>query len=270
MDEQTVQSLNAINRSFYSASADAFDRSRSAPWPGWRRLLPRIRKLRAGQTAALRVLDVACGNGRFGAFLADHLRADEIHYCGVDSSPQLIARAEARALPFSRVELRQTDLVESEAGLPDGPFSLVALFGFLHHVPGRERRRALLQRLGERLAGGGILAIASWQFAAFARFENRLMPWSEYNRTAAVPIDTAQLEPGDHLLPWGDGGSACRYCHFTSEDAMRALLEGLSFEVVESYAADGREGDLNRYFICHFSNTQVGPKKCGARSGAPN
>ena len=120
-----------------------------------------------------------------------------------------------------------------------------------------------MQRLGERLTPGGILALTSWQFEAFARFQSRLIPWREYNRTAADPIDTAQLEPGDHLLPWGDGSPAHRYCHFTSESDTRKLLEDLSFEVIESYAADGREENLNRYFICHFSNTQVEPKKGG-------
>jgi len=270
MDEQTVRSLNAINRSFYSESAAEFDRSRSAPWPGWTRLLPRIRQLRAEGSAPLRVLDVGCGNGRFGAFLADHLPAHAIHYCGIDASPQLIARARERILSIAGVELRQTDLVESEGEIPEGPFSLVALFGFLHHLPGRERRRALLQQLGERLAEGGLLALTTWQFQALARFRERLVPWREYNRSAALPIDTSQLEPGDHLLPWGDGASAYRYCHFTSEAEMRELLEGLSFEIVESYASDGREGDLNRYFICHFSNAQVGPKKCGLLGGASN
>jgi tRNA (uracil-5-)-methyltransferase TRM9 len=268
MDEQTARSLNAINRIFYSASAAEFDQSRSAPWPGWTRLLPRIGQIR-GEAAALEVLDVGCGNGRFGAFLADRLPAREIHYCGVDSSASLISRARERALPFAGVEFRQIDLVESGNNLPKGPFSLIGLFGILHHVPGCDQRRDLLQRLGERLAPRGILALTTWQFEAFARFRSRLTPWREYNRTAADPIDTAQLEPGDHLLPWGDGGSTHRYCHFESEGETRKLLESLSFEVIESYAADGREGNLNRYFICYFSNTQVEPKNSGMRSGAP-
>jgi SAM-dependent methyltransferase len=274
MDEQTVRSLNAINRTFYSANAAEFDQSRSTPWPGWTRLLPRIRLIRGeAATAALRVLDVGCGNARFGAFLADRLPASrlppgEIHYCGIDSSPQLISRASERALPFTDVEFRRMDFVETGSDLPKGPFSLIGLFGILHHVPSHDRRRNLLRRLGERLAPGGILALTTWQFEAFARFQNRLTPWREYNRTAADPIDTAQLEPGDHLLPWGDGGLAHRYCHFTSEGNTRKLLEDLSFEVIESYAADGREENLNRYFICHFSNTQVEPKKGGMRSGA--
>jgi tRNA (uracil-5-)-methyltransferase TRM9 len=274
MDDPTVRSLNAINKTFYSASAAEFDQSRSAPWPGWARLLPHIHQIR-GEAAGevLRVLDVGCGNGRFGAFLADRLRVDRlppggIHYCAVDSSPPLIARARKRALPFAGVEFCETDLVEPEDDLPKGPFSLIALFGILHHVPGHDRRRNLLQKLAERLAPGGILALTTWQFEAFARFQNRLTPWCDYNRTAADPIDTAQLEPGDHLLPWGDGNAIHRYCHFTSEGDTRKLLEDLSFEIVQSYAADGREGNLNRYFICHFSNAQVRPKSGGMRSRA--
>jgi tRNA (uracil-5-)-methyltransferase TRM9 len=274
MDEQTARSLNAINRTFYSAYAAEFDRSRSVAWPGWTQLLPRIRQI-CGEsaTAALRVLDVGCGNARFGAFLADQLPAAQlppggIHYCGIDSSPQLISRASERALPFTCTEFRQMDFVETGSELPKGPFSLIGLFGVLHHVPGHDRRRDFLRRLGERLTPGGMLALTTWQFKAFARFESRLTPWREYNRTAADPIDTAQLEPGDHLLPWGDGGSTHRYCHFTSEDDTRRLLEDLSFEIIDSYAADGREANLNRYVICHFSNTQVEPKKGGMRSGA--
>lgn len=269
MDEQTIRSLNAINRIFYSANAEEFDQSRLAPWPGWTQSLPRIRQIpREPAAAALRVLDVGCGNGRFGAFLADQLGTDEIHYCGIDSSPPLIARAKERALPFACVEFHQLDFVEAGNDLPKGSFSLIGLFGVLHHVPGHTRRRELLRWLGDRLAPGGILALTTWQFEAFARFQSRLIPWREYNRTAADPIDTAQLETGDHLLPWGDGGSTHRYCHFASEAETRELLEGLSFEVIESYAADGREGDLNRYFICHFSNTQLEPKKGGTRSAA--
>ncbi len=70
-----------------------------------------------------------------------------------------------------------------------------------------------------------------------------------------------QLEPGDHLLPWGDRGRAARYCHFTPEDEMRQLLSSLSFDLVSSYSADGREENLNQYFICRFRSAQEVPKK---------
>jgi SAM-dependent methyltransferase len=259
MDERTVHSLNAINRSFYSETADVFDASRSEPWPGWTRLLPLLEQRRA--TGAFQVLDVGCGNGRFGAFLADRLVPGELRYTGIDSSEPLLARARARALPCAAVELVCVDLVEAREPLPAGPYSLIALFGVLHHIPGLARRRALLRSLGERLTPGGLLVLTCWQFEAFSRFRDKLIPWQDYNRTARDPIDVDQLEPGDHLLPWGDSDPAVRYCNFTSEDEMRQLLSNLSFDLVSSYAADGREGNLNRYFICRFRNTQEMPKK---------
>ncbi len=259
MDEQTVHTLNEINRSFYSETADDFDASRSEPWPGWTRLLPLIEERRVA--GALHVLDVGCGNGRFGAFLADRVAPDELRYTGIDSSEALLSRARERALPFAAVELVNADLVEAPECLPGGPYALTALFGVLHHIPGIVHRRALLRRLGERLAPGGLLVLTCWQFEAFSRFREKLIPWQDYNRTAPDPVDVGQLEPGDHLLPWGESGAAVRYCHFTSEDDMRQLLSSLSFDLVSSYTADGRENNLNRYFICRFRNTQEKPKK---------
>jgi SAM-dependent methyltransferase len=259
MDEHTVHALNAINRSFYSETAGDFDATRSEPWPGWMRLLPLIEQQRV--TGALHVLDVGCGNGRFGAFLADRLAPDELRYTGIDSSEPLLSRARTRALPFAAVDFVRADLVETPECLPSGPYALTALFGVLHHIPGIAHRKALLRRLGERLAPGGLLVVTCWEFAAFSRFREKLIPWRDYNRTARDPIDVEQLETGDHLLPWGDHGGAVRYCHFTSEGDMRQLLSSLSFDLVSSYSADGRENNLNRYFICRFSNTQEMPKK---------
>jgi hypothetical protein len=106
-----------------------------------------------------------------------------------------------------------------------------------------------------------VLALTCWQFEAFSRFRNKLIPWPDYNRTATDPIDLDQLEPGDHLLPWGDRGRAARYCHFTPEDEMRRLLSDLSFDLVSNYSADGREENLNQYFICRFRSAQEVPKK---------
>lgn len=266
MDDRTIRALNAINRSFYSAHASEFDTARSQPWPGWERLLAPI-----GATSwpnPYRVLDVGCGSGRFGAFLADRASPGrEVDYTGIDSSLQLLERARARELDLAAVRWQRCDVIEDSAGaLPEGPYELIVLFGLLHHVPGRARRRELLDALRLRLAPAGLLALASWQFEAFERFRRRLIPWSEYNRATSEPIDVGQLEPGDHLLPWGDSERPVRYCHFATERDVRELLESLPLEIAASYVADGREGRLNRYFICRFSSRQLGPKE-GQRGG---
>ena len=41
-----------------------------------------------------------------------------------------------------------------------GPFSLITLFGFLHHAPGFDTRRSLLIELGRLLEPDGILAFS--------------------------------------------------------------------------------------------------------------
>jgi SAM-dependent methyltransferase len=260
MDDRTARALNAINHSFYSEHAAVFDATRSDPWPGWLQLLPWLDALMKDH-AVLPLLDVGCGNGRLGAFLGDRVAAHKLHYTGIDSSQPLLASARARALPFAQVEFQNTDFLTHPAALPMGPYALIALFGVLHHVPSAASRQHLLRELATRLAPDGLLVLTCWQFEAFTRFQRRFLSWDDYNRTAAEPINTEQLEDGDHLLPWGDGGNALRYCNFTSEREMSTLLENLSLEAVSSYFADGREGNLNRYLICRFRNTQHTPKE---------
>lgn len=262
MDERTVRALGAINRSFYRESAGEFDASRSAPWPGWDPLVEILDGRRL--LRRLRVLDAGCGNGRFAAFLAERLGSAAAAVCfdGVDSSEALLDRAKERTLPFSHLAWHTGDFVADPGCLPDADYTLVVLFGVLHHVPGAATRRALLCQLGARLAPDGLLALTSWQFEAFARFRDKLVSFEDYNRTAAEPIDTGQLEPGDHLLPWGDAETTpVRYCHFTDDRGSERLLNDAGFETVATYTSDGRHGNLNRYLICRFRNAQKGPKE---------
>jgi 2-polyprenyl-3-methyl-5-hydroxy-6-metoxy-1,4-benzoquinol methylase len=66
VNDATRERLNTINREFYRVTAHDFDETRGQPWPGWKRVLPYLK-------LPLSVLDVGCGNGRFGVFLAQNL-----------------------------------------------------------------------------------------------------------------------------------------------------------------------------------------------------
>jgi len=246
LDEPTLRALNAINRAFYREGAAEFSATRDQPWPGWTRLAELL--ARANLPAPLEVLDVGCGNGRFGCFLAE--QQPELRYLGLDASAELLAIARSRGPIGADPELRQLDVVEQDldACLGEGRFSLVALMGVLHHLPGAERRRAVLRALAGRLRPGGLLALTAWQFEAYQRFRDRIVAWEEYNLGAEEPIDLAQLEPGDHLLRWGRG-ARLRYCHFADEDETRALLAPLPCQTLASYRADGREANLNHYVV---------------------
>jgi SAM-dependent methyltransferase len=228
MNDATIKRLNEINRTFYRMTAEDFDESRGQPWPGWDALLPYLKP-------PLTVLDVGCGNGRFGAFLAQKLGTDLV-YCGMDSNPVLLERARA-ALSGLEARLELRDVIENP---PDGgEYDLVALFGVLHHVPGNWQRREFMHTLAQRVAQGGYLAFAAWRFYDFGRFRQRIVPWP----------DDLDVETGDHLLDWRRGVHALRYCHYVDDAEHSDLIAATGLAEITTYCADGRTNDANRYSL---------------------
>ena len=232
MDEATIRALNALNRQFYHTIAAHFDRTRTRPWAGWERLLLYL----AALPRPVHVLDVGCGNGRFGVFLAERLGAENIRYHGVDGAPELLERARA-ALANMPAQLEQRDVIEGP--LPEGTYGLVALFGVLHHVPSYEKRRAFMRELAARVAPGGLLTLTAWCFYEFERFRRRVQPWPE----------GLCAEKHDYLLDWQSGPRAVRYCHYVDEAEHADLLAATGLEVLETFRADGKSGSLNRYSV---------------------
>ncbi|MCC7207566.1 MAG: class I SAM-dependent methyltransferase [Anaerolineae bacterium] len=238
MDAASIKRLNDLNRAFYALTVTDFDESRGRPWPGWRRLLPHL----AGKPSPVRVLDVGCGNGRFGRFLARNVAA-EVRYHGLDFSPALL---DAARDAFARMGILADAVLEAcdvlADGLPDGVYDLVAAFGLLHHVPGGENRRALVRALAERLAPGGLLVFTGWRFYEYERFRERIEPWP----------DGVAREPGDFLLDWRRGhaaNTALRYCHHIDDAEQDALIAASGLERVETFRADGHTGDINSYAL---------------------
>jgi SAM-dependent methyltransferase len=245
MNEATVHALAEINRSFYRAHADAFRAARTVPWKGWEQLGPLLRA--RGRKAPLRVLDVGCGHGRFARFLAEQLPGESFEWTGVDASAPLLA--EARKLGLAGATTREIDVVLHPDALPEGRFDWVVLFGVLHGVPGASRRKALLEACARRLAPGGRLVFTTWRLLEDGRARGRILDWNAYSSRAPMPIDCSQLEPGDLLLPWGDGDEVVRYVHAFDESEIARSLDGLGLAPERRFRADGRTGDQNDYFV---------------------
>lgn len=234
MDETTRNRLLALNRDFYAREAESFSATRNHPWPGWVRVADGLAPGR------LSVLDAGCGNGRLARFLLE--RDETTDYVGVDASEALIEAARA-ATPGARFEL--VDLIESPDAIPEGPFGLVAVFGLLHHLPGFDTRVRLLLQLASRLARGGRIAATCWRFGSDPRVEGRLLDWGDR-------VDPARLDPGDHLLRWGESPGVGRYCHFATDgeiDRMAKSVETEGFDLVDRFRSDGKSGDLNEYLV---------------------
>ena len=241
MNEATVQALAAINRDFYRDHAAEFSATRSAPWPGWERLLPALRAVPGDR--AVRVLDVGCGNGRLARYLASALAPRAVEVVGVDASEPLLAAARAAGPPGARWVC--ADVIAEPDALPSGPFDLVALIALIHGIPGRARRRALLAASAARVAPGGQLAVTTWRRGE----RERAVDWNSYSSRTRMPIDCSQLEPGDHLIPWGEGDETVRYFHALDESELASATSGLPLVLDQRYRADGRTGDQNEYLV---------------------
>lgn len=238
MDPSTIQQLNDINRRFYETIAPDFDQTRGTPWPGWDQLLGYL------QTDALpdplRVLDIGCGNGRFGLFLADKID-QPINYTGLDNNAPLlqIAHDTLNENPHITPMLLEADVVLKPP--QTAAYDLVVAFGLLHHIPGAANRLQFMHWLAEQVAPGGWLAFACWCFYEQDRFKQRITPWS--------PELEPHIEPHDYLLDWRRGQVALRYCHYVDEAEHAQLIAATRLETVTTFRDDGAERSLNRYSL---------------------
>ncbi|MBZ0308049.1 MAG: class I SAM-dependent methyltransferase [Anaerolineae bacterium] len=232
MDSSTINLLNHLNHEFYQTVASSFDGTRSTPWPGWVQLLPSL------PSRALRVLDVGCGNGRFALFLSEHR---QIHYTGIDNNPYLLKRAEI-LLKEQKIDaaLVQADVLQ-EFPAVQPPYDLITAFGLMHHIPGFNQRKKLLQQLAGWLPPDGILAVTFWTFYEQERFRQRIVEWDDPR--VPEPYRNLTVEKHDYLLDWRRDTPALRYCHYVDAEEQQKLMEG--FKILASYDADGS----NRYVI---------------------
>lgn len=230
MDNATIHRLNAINREFYRVTADEFDQTRGQAWLGWDPLLPHLK-------TPLSVLDVGCGNGRFGLFLIEHFAPKDLYYHGIDNNLALLEHARAALKGLPNVNLEERDIIENP---PDsGFYDLVVLFGVIHHIPGAAQRQTFMRSLAQHVKPSGIFAFACWRFYEYERFRQRIVPW---------PADI-QVEANDFLLDWRRGEVALRYCHYVDDTEHAALIAATGITEIQSYRADGSDGAANRYSL---------------------
>lgn len=234
MDDEIARRLVDLNARFYDQLADPFSASRSGPQPGYERLLSYL-----PPDETLDVLDVGCGNGRFGRFLIDRGRA--IRYTGVDFSDRLMAAGDIVA---GARYLRDLSLPDVLAGL--GDYDLIVCLSTLQHIPGQANRARLLREMAGHLRPGGCLILANWQFLDSPRQRRKLRPWSD------VGLREEQVESGDHLLSWDRGGEGLRYVALLDEAVTGCLAASAAIRIVDTFSSDGLEGNLNLYTILGY------------------
>ena len=136
--------------------------------------------------------------------------------------------------------------LEPLGGIP--ACDLSCCFGFMHHVPSKDLRLAVIRTLIASTAPGGTVVLSFWRFMDDERLAAKARAATERARaTGTAPV----LDGNDYLLGWQDDASALRYCHHFTEDEISELAAGVAgcAQETERFSADGKSGALNRYLV---------------------
>lgn len=237
MDADTSQRLIDLNQQFYQTFAQPFSITRQRLQPGVRRLLETI-------SIEASLLDLGCGNGELWRALA--ARGQRGAYLGVDFSAGLLQAARelttlsdnADQARFFQADLTRPDWAEAIA---ISPVDAATAFAVMHHLPGVERRAQFLRQARGLIAPQGRLYFSNWQFLNSERLRARIQPWS------AIGLAPEQVDTGDYLLDWRQGGYGLRYVHHFSEAELDELAQISDFRIRGSFYSDGEGGRLSIY-----------------------
>ena len=249
----TAEQLSHVTSEFYTQHAQSFSATRQMPWQGWRQCLDAMPQLLAVEKPS--VLDVGCGNLRFARFLCDEAGIVPATYFAVDNCKPLVESGNTGAY-VSELAYIELDVIKSlldntlSSELTVPACDLVVAFGFLHHVPGAEKRLQLLRTLLEKAKPGGYVCVSFWQFMNSQKLAAKAQE-ATVQGLRALDIDASELEERDYLIGWQDKADTWRYCHHFSQKELDELLASLGSDVqiCAQFSADGKDNDLNRYVI---------------------
>ncbi len=239
MQKSTIAQLNQLNADFYTTVANSFDDSRNHYWPGWNQLLAHINPAKI-----FSVLDIGCGNGRFGMFAKEQF-PNLTTYTGLDNNSQLLESAKKHNPTGTFIH--SDSIVNFLSGAPLMPsekhYDLIVIFGVMHHIPSFELRAQLLKTAASLLTQTGMLVFTTWQFMEFERFKKKIID------ADTLHISKQELEETDYFLDWRRGPNAVRYCHYYTTQEVAKLLQTTHFSKVAEYRADGKEASINAYYL---------------------
>lgn len=256
-----------LNRQFYDVYAESFSKSRHMIWPGWLRIADILEEQ---DRAHIDLLDIAAGNGRFEAFLADRFPGVSWDVVCVDPCDDLISKAQGKltSVGFGNMTCNSLSIDvlqrvqesvdrQKEEHLVSGCFDLVSCFGFMHHVYSNVMRKNLMRALVSQARSGALIAVSFWRFAS----DDAFIVKAEEQTKAALESESVKnllgqealksREPGDYLLGWQGSVELPRYCHSFSEDEVTNLADCVAnkAQLIERFRCDGRTGEMNEYVL---------------------
>jgi tRNA (uracil-5-)-methyltransferase TRM9 len=251
VDSTTAQTLIRLNQQFYQTFAEQFSATRQQIQPGVRNVIRQI-------PPDCQILDLGCGNGKLWQRLVE--QGFQGQYTGLDFSTKLLevaaqqtsqTIAEQPATPsplFIRADLTGNGW---EKGIPQNAYDFVLAFAVIHHLPGGKTVFRTLQQIRRFLVPSGKFIFSVWQFLNSPRLRGRIQDWSE------IGLSDSQVEPGDYLLDWRQGGHGLRYVHAFTAEELENLARRCGYVPIEAYLSDGKGGNLSLYQTWKLENVIV-------------
>jgi tRNA (uracil-5-)-methyltransferase TRM9 len=234
MNPTTLSCLLALNRQFYQTFALQFSATRQ-------RLQPGVKRLMEGIDICTNVLDLGCGNGELARRFTQHGHTGI--YTGLDFSSELLMQASIAQSPGYQFLQADLSTPEWDAPLSGNRYDLILAFAVLHHLPGTDLRLQALSKVRSMLAPEGRFIHSEWQFLNSPRLKNRIQPWE------TIGLSENDVDPGDYLLDWRQGGNGLRYVHHFSEAELAEMAEVASFCIIQSFLSDGENSRLGLYQV---------------------
>lgn len=233
MRTKTKKKILENVKTTYNEIADEFSQTRHYSWPEFQFFKKHLKE------AELKILDLACGNGRLVNFL------DKKHkYIGMDISRNLIKNAK-KLHPKHKFQVG--DMLDL-SDLKKNHFDVLTCVAAFHHIPSRKSRLQALQNMYDVLKPGGKLILTVW---------NLWQPkYRKYIYKAFIRslLSFGNFHPCDTFIPWGKKKTA-RYYHSFTPKEMFSLLKKAKFKLLEANITKGKElADIfdghNQIYIC--------------------
>jgi tRNA (uracil-5-)-methyltransferase TRM9 len=245
MHPTTQSILLDLNRQFYQTFGRAFAATRRRIQPGVRRVFGQIPEHG-------RWVDLGCGSGALANVWAETGRKG--FYLGLDFSAALLEEARQGLKPVPEgleVRFERADLSDAgwSSSLADVSFDGALAFAVLHHLPGMDLRRRVLEDVRSLLKPGGLFVHSEWQFQHSPKLMARRQPWE------TIGLTDADVEAGDTLLDWryalpGQPEQVgLRYVHLFDREELARLAAETGFEIIDEFESDGEGGRLGLYQV---------------------
>ncbi|HTM38662.1 MAG TPA: methyltransferase domain-containing protein [Terriglobales bacterium] len=155
------------------------------------------------------VLDVGCGTGTL-AIAAKRRVGMAGSVCGIDASPEMLARAERKARSAGTEVLFRSGVAEA-LPVPDASFNLVLCTAMLHHLPQKARQQCANEIRRVLKPDGRVLAV---DFEGFSEQRRSLLSHLHRPHGHVGVRDIEKLLSGAGLKPVESGPLRIRDLHF--------------------------------------------------------